>query len=246
VTTTGFGLVAGFIEHLQLIITSNYSAIANSCRIGHTASSQCVLTSRCLVVAFNSRRSPSSGLPNYPWAQLPASNKNWTSSCSQLLTCPAYNTSAWTTERKPSVAVQMLLSAGTTYSIVVCTVIRLLLFISVYLVMGLQATILITYLLMMSSEYISPTFLKPKGDECCKFKHEHVTCVLILSTSDLELTSWWQAKKGKDRDKEQTFCAHKPWITKWAWEMSSWQFKWKHIIENLRSVINVFSMLFWM
>jgi hypothetical protein len=27
---TGFGLVIGFIEHLQIVITSNYSAIANS------------------------------------------------------------------------------------------------------------------------------------------------------------------------------------------------------------------------
>jgi hypothetical protein len=35
-----------------------------------------IFTSRCLVAASNSRRSPSSGLPNCPHIQLPASNSN--------------------------------------------------------------------------------------------------------------------------------------------------------------------------
>jgi hypothetical protein len=45
----GFGLVIGFIEHLQIVITSNYSAIANShilqFTIAHTESSQSAVSS---------------------------------------------------------------------------------------------------------------------------------------------------------------------------------------------------------
>jgi uncharacterized PurR-regulated membrane protein YhhQ (DUF165 family) len=49
----GFGLVIGFIEHLQIVTTSNYSATANSHTLkfttAHTNSSQFVFTSRFLV-----------------------------------------------------------------------------------------------------------------------------------------------------------------------------------------------------
>jgi hypothetical protein len=48
----GFGLVIGFIEHLQFVTTTNYSAIANShihqSTTAHTKSSQ-KFTSRFLV-----------------------------------------------------------------------------------------------------------------------------------------------------------------------------------------------------
>jgi hypothetical protein len=69
----GFGLVIRFIEHFQIVTTSNYSAIANShtlqYTISRTKSSVCrVFTSRCLVKAFNGGRSLYSGFPNYPRA----------------------------------------------------------------------------------------------------------------------------------------------------------------------------------
>jgi hypothetical protein len=46
--------------------------------IGHTRSSQSVtvFTSHCLVTASNDEHSPSSGFPNCPWPQLPASHSN--------------------------------------------------------------------------------------------------------------------------------------------------------------------------
>jgi hypothetical protein len=36
VTVVGFGLVVGFIEHLQIITTNNYSAVTNSHTIQFT------------------------------------------------------------------------------------------------------------------------------------------------------------------------------------------------------------------
>jgi hypothetical protein len=51
----GFGLLIGFIEHLQIITMSNYGALANSrilqFSVACTKSSQFVFTSRCLVAA---------------------------------------------------------------------------------------------------------------------------------------------------------------------------------------------------
>jgi hypothetical protein len=53
VTIDGVGLVNGFTERLQIITTSNYNTLANSCpcllTTAHTKSSQFVFTSRFLV-----------------------------------------------------------------------------------------------------------------------------------------------------------------------------------------------------
>jgi uncharacterized PurR-regulated membrane protein YhhQ (DUF165 family) len=54
----GFELVIGFIEHFQIVTTSNYSAIANSHIVqfttAHTQSSQFVFSSCFLVTDPNS------------------------------------------------------------------------------------------------------------------------------------------------------------------------------------------------
>jgi hypothetical protein len=53
----GFGLVIGCIDHLQIVTTSNYSAIANSHNLqftaAHTKYSQFVFTSRFLLTDPN-------------------------------------------------------------------------------------------------------------------------------------------------------------------------------------------------
>jgi hypothetical protein len=52
-----FGLVIGFIEHLQMMTTSNYNALANSCTrvltAARTKSSHYAFTSRFLVTDPN-------------------------------------------------------------------------------------------------------------------------------------------------------------------------------------------------
>jgi hypothetical protein len=82
-------LVIGFIEHLQNVTTSNYSATVISHKLQFTTArtnfSQfaTVSTSRCLLVTSNGGRSTYSGFPNYPRPQLPATNSN----SSQYLNC---------------------------------------------------------------------------------------------------------------------------------------------------------------
>jgi hypothetical protein len=53
----GFGVVIGFIAHLQVVTTSNYNTLANSCirllTMAHTMSSQFVSTSRFLATDPN-------------------------------------------------------------------------------------------------------------------------------------------------------------------------------------------------
>jgi hypothetical protein len=76
----GFGLVIRFIEPLQLVTTNKDYIVTvlhtSQITIGHVRSSQSVtvFTSHCLVAASNSRCSSSSGFPNCPWPQLPASH----------------------------------------------------------------------------------------------------------------------------------------------------------------------------
>jgi hypothetical protein len=98
----------------------------------HTSVHSHVFTSRCLVAASNSGHSPSSGFPNYPRPQLPASHSNSSqrlnpNSLTQSLTnqlswpsptsCSAYNISTRTAQKTPFyyycaiVAVETCLSA---------------------------------------------------------------------------------------------------------------------------------------
>jgi hypothetical protein len=68
---TGFGLVIGFLGLLcntWLHLTNHYHR--------QTGVHSLVFTSRCSVAASNGGCSPSSGFPNYPQPQLPASNSN--------------------------------------------------------------------------------------------------------------------------------------------------------------------------
>jgi hypothetical protein len=63
--------------------------------LGHTRSFQSVtaFTNRCLVVASNGRRSPSSGFPNCPWPQRPASHSNssyWLNCSSSVTNCNSW------------------------------------------------------------------------------------------------------------------------------------------------------------
>jgi hypothetical protein len=54
----GFGLVIGYLQRLQIVTTSNYSTLANSCTLrftaAHTKSSQSVFCSGCQVTDPNS------------------------------------------------------------------------------------------------------------------------------------------------------------------------------------------------
>jgi hypothetical protein len=81
-TIDGFGLVTGFIELLQYATTGKDYVLTvihtSQITIGPTSSSQSVtvFTSRCSVVASNGGLSASSGFPNCPRPQLPASHSN--------------------------------------------------------------------------------------------------------------------------------------------------------------------------
>jgi hypothetical protein len=86
-------LVSGFIAHLQMVTTSNYDALANSCShlltTPHNKSSQFGFTSRFLVT------DPNNVLYLRPY---------WLVNVSQptkLQTCPAYNPSARTAYKTP-------------------------------------------------------------------------------------------------------------------------------------------------
>jgi hypothetical protein len=89
---------------------------------------QSCLHYRCLLAASNGRRSPSSGFPNCPQPQLPASHSNNSqrpesqeySNSLQQLTGPAYRHKPHRRYRS-SVVVQLLLSDGVTHFIIICT-----------------------------------------------------------------------------------------------------------------------------
>jgi hypothetical protein len=73
---TRFRLVAGFSEHLENVTTNKYGSLTqlHAPRITsyRTQKLFLIFLSRCLVVAFNGGRSPSSGFPNSHRPQLPA------------------------------------------------------------------------------------------------------------------------------------------------------------------------------
>jgi hypothetical protein len=73
----GFGLVIGFVEHLQIVTTSNYSSNANSLPQQFTTARTrfsvcCVFTSRCLVTIPT--MSSASVLTLIPGGDYPTSN----------------------------------------------------------------------------------------------------------------------------------------------------------------------------
>jgi hypothetical protein len=66
----GCGPVTGFIDHLQIVTTSNYNTISDSHTLqftaAHTKASQSALfIIHCVVTVSEGRRSPYSGFPNY-------------------------------------------------------------------------------------------------------------------------------------------------------------------------------------
>jgi hypothetical protein len=89
-------LLLDLLDSYRSVTTSNYNRFTNSHTLQftteHTRSSQLVtvFSSRCLVAAYNKGCSPSSGFPNYPRPQLPASN----SSTSQQLSPRGYLTNS--------------------------------------------------------------------------------------------------------------------------------------------------------
>jgi hypothetical protein len=96
------------MEPYQVLSSKDYAlAVLHTSQItiGHTRYSQFVrvFTNRCLVAASNVGPSPFSGFSNCPRPQSNSSQRlNHTSPLTNsLLTCPAYNVSARTTQKTP-------------------------------------------------------------------------------------------------------------------------------------------------
>jgi hypothetical protein len=117
-TIDGFRLLIGFMDSYRSVTTSNCNRFTNSHTLQFTRAHTevfSVLTNCCLVMASSGGRSSSSKFLNCPQHQLPASNSNswqwlncschltlhWLTDSSQLnsTNCPAYNITAWTTQK---------------------------------------------------------------------------------------------------------------------------------------------------
>jgi hypothetical protein len=79
----GFVLVTRFIDHSQIVTTSNYNSFANSYTLQFTTTRPMCLHQSLPANGFNGGRSPCSGFQIYPRPQLPAPHSN----SSQRLNC---------------------------------------------------------------------------------------------------------------------------------------------------------------
>jgi hypothetical protein len=93
----GFGLVIGFIEHLQIVTTLNYSVIANSHTVRFIRARISLLSLLCLHQSL-----PGDGFQKC--RLLPCSRSYRLATVPQLTDCskcPAYNISARTAQKTP-------------------------------------------------------------------------------------------------------------------------------------------------
>jgi hypothetical protein len=102
-------LATGFIGHLQNITTNNYGSLTelHTLKITVTTAhikSYLVFSSRCLVAVSNGGRSPSSGFPNCPRPQLPASHFSQLQLSTDSIVTQSQNRSYFTTGGLPPIS----------------------------------------------------------------------------------------------------------------------------------------------